>query len=304
MFSAVKQNKFGFYELANKPTSEELEQYYAETYYPNTYNPKDGQTEYTPDEIEYRNNVFDLRYHVIDSHVQSQSLGRPARMLDVGCGEGWAMQFFLRKGWEVFGVDYNSHAISSQCPECLDYFVAGDIYAILDDLAVKGEKYDCIWLDHVLEHVIEPYELVKLLNRLLSDVGILLIEVPNDFSIVQRTLWEESIIDRPYWVAIPDHLNYFNLNGLDRMMEEAGFSRYRVGCDYPIDFNLFNELTNYVKDPGKGKPSHQARLKIENMLHRISIEKTADLYEILAEMGLGRNITGYYMVDSHKVGQA
>jgi hypothetical protein len=127
--------------------------------------------------------------------------------------------------------------------------------------------------------------------------------VPNDFSVVQRTLWEEGLIDRPYWVRVPDHINYFSLEGLDNLMTEAGFTRYRAGCDYPIDFDLFNERTNYVKHP-EVKASHRARLKIENMLHRISIPKTADLYEKMAEMGLGRNITGYYVKRTGKAGES
>jgi hypothetical protein len=58
-----------------------------------------------------------------------------------------------------------------------------------------------------------------------------------------------------------------------------------------------------VKHP-EVKASHRARLKIENMLHRISIPKTADLYEKMAEMGLGRNITGYYVKRTGKAGES
>jgi 2-polyprenyl-3-methyl-5-hydroxy-6-metoxy-1,4-benzoquinol methylase len=298
MFDSVRKNRFGYYELAEKPDSGTLQRFYAETYFP-----KSEPVKYTPEEIQYRNNVFSLRYQIIDSRVQSRSLGRQARMLDVGCGEGWAMRYFLHRGWDIFGVDYNEYAIAQNCPECLDHFVAGNVHAVLEDLARKGQTFDCIWLDNVLEHVLEPLELAGMLKGLLSDFGVLMVEVPNDFSIVQRTLWEEGMIDRPYWVRVPDHINYFSLDGLDNLMEAAGFIRYRAGCDYPIDLDLFNEQTNYVKNPGVGRSSHRARLKIENMLHRISLEKTADLYETMAEMGLGRNITGYYTKSSREAGK-
>lgn len=290
MFETVRMNRFGFYELTGKPDAETLRRFYSESYYP-----KGKKGNYSPEAVRHRNYKFDLRFHILESFLSGGELGRQARFLDVGCGKGWAMQYFLKRGWEVCGVDYNEYAIAQECPECLDYFIAGDIHSILEELVAEGRTFDCIWMDNVLEHVPEPFELARILNRLLTDSGLMVVEVPNDFSIVQRTLWEEGLIDRPFWVRIPDHINYFNLNGLDNLMEAAGFSRYRAGCDYPIDFDLFNENTNYVKNPEVGKASHRARIKIENMLHRISIEKTADLYETLAEMGLGRNITGYYM---------
>jgi SAM-dependent methyltransferase len=170
MFDSVRKNRFGFYELAGKPDNETLRRFYSEFYYP-----KGGPTHFEPDEIRYRNHVFDLRYHIIDSFVRSGSLGRRPRMLDVGCGEGWAMQYFLCRGWEICGADYSEYAIAQNCPECLEHFIPGDIYAVLDRLAGEGRTFDCIWLDNVLEHVPEPFELSCLLNRLLSDEGVMMI---------------------------------------------------------------------------------------------------------------------------------
>jgi hypothetical protein len=49
-----------------------------------------------------------------------------------------------------------------------------------------------------------------------------------------------------------------------------------------------------------GKGCHQVRVVIENLLHDISPEKTNEFYQALANLGLGRNIIGFF---THKGGR-
>jgi hypothetical protein len=65
-------------------------------------------------------------------------------------------------------------------------------------------------------------------------------------------------------------------------------------ADFPIDFNLSNMDTNYVRDKSKGKNVHLSRVFLENLLDEISITNTVELYKALAELGLGRDITSFF----------
>lgn len=101
-------------------------------------------------------------------------------------------------------------------------------------------------------------------------------------------------IQKDFWIAIPDHISYFSNGGLINLMKHAGYKKFHITTDYPIDFNLMNERTNYIRDKNVGKSVHIARIEIENLFNSISVDKTNKLYSVFAEMGLGRNIIAYF----------
>ena len=59
-----------------------------------------------------------------------------------------------------------------------------------------------------------PLLLLQNYRRIIKNEGVLIVDVPNDFSVVQKHLFENNYIDEPYWIAIPDHISYFNHNGI------------------------------------------------------------------------------------------
>ncbi|MCL4442405.1 MAG: hypothetical protein M1609_17970 [Firmicutes bacterium] len=88
MFSNVKKNKFGFYELIDKPSPEELSLYYANKYFQEA---KGGyEKSYSKEEVQYINNKIAQKYRVI-SKLLDMSDTIKMQFLDVGCGEGWAL---------------------------------------------------------------------------------------------------------------------------------------------------------------------------------------------------------------------
>ena len=160
------------------------------------------------------------------------------------------------------------------------------------------EKYDLILLDNVLEHVLNPLETLTKLVSLLSAKGTLIIEVPNDFSVVQRYLLDKKKIPDPFWVVSPDHVSYFNAQGLKSLCEQAGLAQAMLISDYPIDFALFNGDTNYAVDKSVGKSVHKARVEIETLIHTLSPDASIDLYKAFAELGLGRDLIGFFSVNN------
>jgi len=64
----------------------------------------------------------------------------------------------------------------------MPYFEQGDIMSFLQKSSNEELKYGLINLDNVLEHVLEPRELLLSLKSHLSNKTVLRIQVPNDFS--------------------------------------------------------------------------------------------------------------------------
>lgn len=289
--AAVRKHRLGFYELADKPTQEELEAYYAQSYY---QQPKGAyQPEYSPEEIAFINNKIEQKLSIIRRHLNHPA-NKPLSLLDVGCGEGWVLAYFKAQGWDVTGLDYSDFGCRHFNPQVADSLVVGDIYASLDRLKGTGQRFTAIWLNNVLEHVLEPDKLLRDLRPLAGEQGFLVVLVPNDFSVIQEYLLDKGHISEPFWVVSPDHISYFTAESLERICEAAGWKKLTILGDHPIDFNLLNPNTNYARDRSVGRSCHLARVEIENLLHGISVEKTIAYYESLADLGLGRAVTGVF----------
>jgi 2-polyprenyl-3-methyl-5-hydroxy-6-metoxy-1,4-benzoquinol methylase len=288
MDERVKLNRFNFYEIVNKPSAEVLKKYYSEKYFQQSSG--NYRKEYSESEVHHKYQQAARKFRVLER----MGMDRPGSLLDIGCGEGWALSFFHQQGWLVQGLDYSSDSCKMMNEEVAGKIQPGDIDDNLNLLVAENKQYDTVLLDNVLEHVLQPFELARQLLQLVSDYGFLVVEVPNDFSVLQEYLLKNEKIDQEFWVAPPDHLSYFNREGLVRMMNEAGWKELFVFCDYPIDIHLLNPETNYKADPSKGRNVHLARVELDNLLDCISLDKTIDLYEQLASLGLGRNLIAFF----------
>jgi 2-polyprenyl-3-methyl-5-hydroxy-6-metoxy-1,4-benzoquinol methylase len=296
----LRLNEFGFYEIRQKPTPAELRDYYARRYYQEnltTYQP-----EYPAEELEHIEGKLRLRHWVLEQLRGSKAAttapegipGAKASFLDIGCGEGWALDYFQRQGWEVLGLDFSSFSLEKFHPTLRERLRTGDLYEEVAKLVAAGQRFDVLWLDNVLEHVLEPADLLRRCRQLIGPGGILVVDVPNDFSALQQHLFDSGQIDRPFWVVLPDHLSYFNQPGLRNLAAHTGWHVAKMIGDQPIDLNLLNPATNYVMDRTAGKGAHQTRLAQDNFLLRTApLPAVAAYYEALAGVGLGRSIVAF-----------
>jgi SAM-dependent methyltransferase len=214
-------------------------------------------------------------------------------MLDVGCGEGYALAYFREHGWNVRGLDFSSAGVTSKNPQCRDCLTTGDLFELLNAEISAGRSYDVVWLQNVLEHVLDPMGLLHSLRTLVSAEGVAVVTVPNDCSITQRAALEGGHIDRTFWVAPPDHLSYFDRDSLAKAASAAGWTCRDVMADFPIDWFLFHPGSNYVRDRGMGKAAHRARVELENLVHSRHIDDVVDFWVSLAKLGFGRDLTAF-----------
>ena len=105
--------------------------------------------------------------------------GNYESMLDIGCGEG----YFAKNAKEIFnikyaaGIEYTIEA-SQKASEKIDKVYNGDANQILENNLIDG-KFDLIVLGDVLEHLVDPWKLIKNLNNILNDNGFIIASVPN-----------------------------------------------------------------------------------------------------------------------------
>jgi 2-polyprenyl-3-methyl-5-hydroxy-6-metoxy-1,4-benzoquinol methylase len=279
------QTEYGFWQYQPAPSFEELSAYYANQYF------QQGRGSYAVSYLKEEIQYFRLKPSLMFRQLKRLRDVRKLRsVLDVGCGEGWALDRFHQEGFQVRGVDFSAFGIEKFHPHLREHLEQGNIYEILKMYCDSKESWDVIVLANVIEHVIDPIGLLDALKRLLSSGGLVILVAPNDFSALHQHLLAERIIDTPFWLAYPDHLSYFNKESMGNLLEDRGFKLEAVVADNPIDLNLLNANSNYVQDRTKGKNAHLFRVHTDNFLASIDEEKLLDLYKIYGELGVGRDL--------------
>lgn len=280
----ANKNVHGFYEAQPKPSIEELRIHYTEKYW------QEGHAthinEYMPEELEYFENVAKVARETAEQLKLNKSL------FDIGCGEAFYSKAFNSFGWSVTCCDYSDFGIKRHNPDMLAYFISGDIYNVIEGQVLSNKKYGLISLQNVLEHVIDPLALLKSLKPLLDDKSAISVRVPNDYSDFQRALLERKFTDET-WFTPPEHLSYFNKDGLIGILQECGYRLLSLQADFPIELFLSNKNSNYTKDKSLGKDAHLSRIFCENHLISKSIKDYIEYSKAAAQLGFGRLLTAY-----------
>ena len=123
---------------------------------------------------------------------------------------------------------------------------------------------------------------------------IMVIKVATNYSTLPRMLLADGEMKEEYWLDDPDHTGYFNREGLIALMEDHGMECLDFYGDTFVDLQLLNPYSNYYEKPKTGHAAHQAAVRMENLLHEISPERTVEVYRLLGEMGFGREIVGVF----------
>lgn len=286
MNESLKKHELGFMQVNPLPTFEELNDYYSKKYYQEiesaTY-----QSNYSDEELYYINEKISQK----DFLINKKNKLIKGKLLDVGCGEGFVLNFYFKKNWIVSGIDFSEYGIKKFHPNLMKFFEKGDIFSLLEQKIQNNEEFDLIWVGNVLEHVLEPIRLMELLRLLLSEDGTLCITVPNDGSKYQEMLLNKNYVDRNWWIAYPDHISYFDNESLLNLANFSKFSCFDLISDFPIDLFLLHSGSNYINDPNQGKKAHLARIALENFIAGSSKETINLYYRYLAKLGLGRDLT-------------
>jgi SAM-dependent methyltransferase len=285
----LRRHPLGFLQVASAPSAEELKAYYAGIY----FQAEKGsyRKAYSADERAY----FDLKISQKADLIATLRGCDPGSLLDVGCGEGFVLDWFAKAGWSVHGIDHSVAGLQAMNPRMLPNVAVGDLFGLLQERIAQGRQYDLVWLSNVLEHVPDPVDLLESLRRLVAAGGTLVVTVPNDGSAYQERLLSEGEVAERFWIAIPDHLAYFTYESLVSVAHATGWTPHEVLADFPIDWFLLHAGSNYVRDRAQGPAAHQARVRMELMLGERPAGAVNRFYSALARVGLGRNLTAFLL---------
>ncbi len=159
----------------------------------------------------------------------------PRVVLDIGCASGATSHWLKQRDPSVFayGIELNRHA-AAVARTRLDRVFDSPVEAVLAEGLIPPHSVDTVLLADVLEHTVDPWNLLLRLKPLLADDAQLAISLPN-----ARNLWLINHLAEGNWryaeAGLLDitHLRFFTLNEARRMLAETGYRILRT--DYMAD---------------------------------------------------------------------
>ncbi len=181
-------------------------------------NKKDDQTVPEKPENYYKNIRHDLIPLVPDD---------ASCILEVGCAEGMTgNELKNRPGVFVAGIEMNETA-AEMARKVLDDVITGDIEKM--DLPYSASAFDCVIFADVLEHLINPLEVLKKVNKHLKDDGTVIMSIPNvQFYGVVHQLIEGNWTYQKEGILDETHLRFFTFNEIEKLVKEAGLYIQRI----------------------------------------------------------------------------
>lgn len=141
-----------------------------------------------------------------------------ALVLDVGCGQGVALQHFTVRGCRPVGITLNR----TDLEECRKQ---GYTVAQMDQsfLEFEDATFDLVWARHVVEHSVFPFFTLCEFARVLKPGGLLYLEVPGAETSCQHELNinHYSILSHTMWLSLLERTGF----------EAAEAQKYFLKCD-------------------------------------------------------------------------
>ena len=162
------------------------------------------------------------------------------RLLDIGCAVGNFLLIARMKGWKGVGLELTQKAVD-YC-ESINLDVRQEI--LTPNTFQKG-SFDVVTMWDVLEHILDPIEILGTIYNVLKPGGLLLLRVPNGDSLAARILQEKCLVFAGY-----THVSLFSTKTLRKITESSGFKTISIETVNP-ELNVINNYLQY-QDPYLG----------------------------------------------------
>jgi SAM-dependent methyltransferase len=151
-------------------------------------------------------------------------------VLDVGCGTGQLGRLLRSRGHQVTGVELVQEA-AEEARSWLHHVERLDIET--DPFPFPNASFDAIIFADVLEHLLDPWRILRQAVALLAPGGLIIASIPNvqNIDVVRRLLrgrWEY----RERGIQDFGHLRFFTLHTIRGLFAQAGLEIIHLAHRY------------------------------------------------------------------------
>lgn len=175
------------------------------------------------------------------------------KVLDVGCSIGSTGERLKQKfGAEVTGIEIDEQ-MAKVAKGKLDRVILGDLDGIKLEDILTPDYFDCIILADVLEHLKDPWRILKDITTFLSNDGVVIASIPN----VRHYTTIINLLFSGYWpyrergIHDKTHLRFFTLKSIKELFRYANLRIIQLKRNYRIieKPHIYNRLSKCLCFP-------------------------------------------------------
>jgi 2-polyprenyl-3-methyl-5-hydroxy-6-metoxy-1,4-benzoquinol methylase len=176
----------------------------------------------------------------LDGDVAFHGRRGSGRLLDIGCNEGRGLRTYATNGFQAEGLELNENAAAMAR--------AGGfkVYTCLLEEFDLDASYDVAVVSNVLEHSLNPRQMLRDINRVLKTNGEVWISCPNGDSWLRRAFGRSWI----NW-HVPFHISHFSESTLRQLLKETGYSRVQIRQITPALWVAQSVITRIFAEKGR-----------------------------------------------------
>jgi ubiquinone/menaquinone biosynthesis C-methylase UbiE len=143
-------------------------------------------------------------------------------MLDIGAATGEFVHVAHKAGINAVGIELSRYA----CDKAKEKYAIELIHGDASTLTLCEEAYDVVHMNHVLEHIVDPHEILKKIRLSLKKGGYLVLEIPYQFGSVWERCCETFGLTRPVRFSIYSihHPYFYTPKALKHLLLINGYS--------------------------------------------------------------------------------
>jgi 2-polyprenyl-3-methyl-5-hydroxy-6-metoxy-1,4-benzoquinol methylase len=149
------------------------------------------------------------------------------KFFEIGCGMGYFLNYAKTNGYDVSGLEYSVLGTKT----CREQFGLAVEQGAFETFNAPPESYDVIFMGDVLEHLVNPLEMLVKAKTLLKPSGIVALEVPSMFNSLTGRLAVVSLrlLGKRRKLPLPPyHVNEFLPDTLRAMLKRAEFGETKI----------------------------------------------------------------------------
>ncbi len=163
----------------------------------------------------------EINFNVILQYQLNEFLSflpKSAKILDLGCGPGRDVNYFLEEGYNAIGIDFSEKMIKEAKARVKGKFIVMNF----NNMDFKDEEFNGLWCNASVIHI--PKRLInktlKEFNRVLKPGGILFVSVmkgEGEMEFERRSFYNGKL-----------PVSFYNKDEISKILEKNGFKVLRI----------------------------------------------------------------------------
>jgi 2-polyprenyl-3-methyl-5-hydroxy-6-metoxy-1,4-benzoquinol methylase len=175
----------------------------------------------------------------VDGDISFHLMKGSGRLLDIGCNEGRGLTLYRANGFQSEGLELNEVAAKAAMDKGFTVHTK-----LLEDF-FPDKLYDVVVLSNVLEHSLNPKEMLSKVHQILNPDGKIWISCPNSQSILRNLFGY-------FWINwhVPFHIVQFSSKTVRNLLHETEFSNIKISQKTPAVWAAYSIISRLFSKPG------------------------------------------------------